>query len=57
VGALGAGGVVVTRVSAGGGGGGGGAGTFFLQLAANSAIEITRQMSMSFRLLNMNNAS
>jgi hypothetical protein len=37
-----------------GGGGGGGAGTFFLQPAANSASEAVRQMTVIFRLLNMN---
>jgi hypothetical protein len=54
-GALGAGGGV-TGVT-GGGGGGGGAGTFFVQPSANSAIEIARQTTVIFRLLNMNIAS
>jgi hypothetical protein len=54
-GALGAGGA---GAGAGAGGGGaGGAGTFFLHPAANSAIEMARQMTVIFRLLNMNIAS
>jgi hypothetical protein len=40
-----------------GGGGGGAAGTFFLQPSANSANETARQMTVIFRLLNMNIAS
>jgi hypothetical protein len=52
---LGAGGGGVTTGV--GCGGAGGAGTFFLHPAANSAIEIARQMTVIFRLLNMNIAS
>jgi hypothetical protein len=40
-----------------GGGGGGGGGTFFLQLEANIASEHAKQMTVIFRLLNMNIAS
>jgi hypothetical protein len=37
-----------------GGGGGCGGGTFFLQPDANSASKIVIQMTVNFRLLNMN---
>ena len=40
-----------------GGGGGGGGGTFFLQPEANIASEHAKQMTVIFRLLNMNIAS
>jgi hypothetical protein len=53
-GAAGAGGVGVTAVGAGGGGGGGGGGTFFLPPAANSVSITAIQMSVNFRVLNMN---
>ncbi len=55
VGGLGAGGFVVSTGWGGGGGGGGGA--FFLQPAANIASASVIQMTVIFRLLNMNNAS
>ncbi len=40
-----------------GGGGGGGGGTFFLHPPANIASETARQITVIFRLLNMNIAS
>src|SRR5215475_13400209 len=55
VGAAGGGGAGAGAGAGGGGGGGGGA--FFLQPAANIASESAIQMTVNFRLLNMNIAS
>jgi hypothetical protein len=54
VGALGVGGIVTAGA---GGGGGGGGGAFFLHPAAKIASVTASQVTINFRLLNMNIAS
>ena len=57
VGAGGVGAALGASTAAGGGGGGGGGGAFFLHPAANIASEKAIQMTVNFRLSNMNIAS